>query len=61
MKTLSEIKKQIEENPLTREQSRAQFIKITNELGLKHSFDFDEVWDVGLEIRRRNDFRKKIN
>jgi len=56
-----EIKKQIEENPLTREQSRAQFIKITNELGLKHSFDFDEVWDVGLEIRRRNEFRENIS
>ena len=55
------IKKQVEENPLTREQSRNQFIKITNELGLKHSFDFDEVWDVGLEIRRRNKFRENIS
>ena len=55
------IKKQVRENPLTREQSRAQFVKITNELGLKHSFDFDEVWDVGLEIRRRNEFRENIS
>ena len=55
------IKKQVRENPLTREQSRAQFVKITNELGLIHSFDFDEVWDVGLEIRRRNEFRENIS
>ena len=55
------IKKQVRENPLTRAQRRAQFLKITNELGLKHSFDFDEVWDVGLEIRRRNEFRENIS
>ena len=55
------IKNQVKNNPLTREQSKAQFVKITDELGIKHSFDFDEAYDIGLEIRRRNDFRKKIN
>ena len=55
------IKNQVESNPLTREQSKAQFVRITGQLGIKHSFDFDEAYDIGLEIRRRNDFREKIN
>ena len=40
------INKQVEEEPLTKEESRAQFVKITNELGIKHSFNFDEAWAV---------------
>ena len=55
------IKKQIEEQPLTREESKAQFEEITEELGLKHSFDFDEAWEIGEEIRKRKEFRSKIN
>ena len=55
-----EIKKQVENNPLTKEESRAQFVQVTEMLGLKHSFDFDEAWEIGLEIRQRKDFRKKI-
>ena len=55
------INKQVEEEPLTKEESRAQFVKITNELGIKHSFNFDEAWEIGEEIRRRNTFREKIN
>ena len=55
-----EIKKQVENEPLSREESRAQFEEITKELGLKHSFDFDEAWEIGEEIRRRKDFREKI-
>ena len=51
------INKQVEEEPLTKEESRAQFVKITNELGIKHSFNFDEAWEIGEEIRRRNTFR----
>ena len=55
------IKKQIEEQPLTKEESKAQFEEITEELGLKHSFDFDEAWEIGEEIRKRKEFRSKIN
>ena len=54
------IKKQVEEQPLTREESKAQFVKITEMLGLKHSFNFDEAWEIGLEIRKRKEFREKI-
>jgi len=55
-----EIKKQVEENPLTKEESRAQFVQVTEMLGLKHSFNFDEAWEIGLEIRQRKKFREKI-
>jgi len=55
-----EIKKQVEENPLTKEESRAQFVKVTEMLGLKHSFNFDEAWEIGIEIRQRREFREKI-
>jgi len=55
------IDKQVEKNPLTKEESKAQFEKITEEWGLKHSFNFDEAWEIGEEIRRRKDFREKIS
>jgi len=54
------INKQVENEPLTKEESRAQFVEITEVLGLKHSFNFDEAWEIGLEIRKRKEFRKKI-
>jgi len=55
------IDKQVEEKPLTKEESRAQFEEVTGELGLVHSFNFDEAWDIGLEIKRRKEFRENIN
>jgi len=52
---------QVENEPLTKEESRVQFDEVTELLGLKHSFDFDEAWEIGEEIRRRKDFREKIS
>jgi len=57
---LEDIKNQVETQPLTKEQSKEQFIKYTNDLGIKHSFDFEEAWEIGEEIRKRNKFRDKI-
>lgn len=54
------IDEQVEQAPLTKEQSRAQFYEMTERLGLKHSFNFDEAWEIGLEIRRRKEFREKM-
>tara|TARA_R100001510_G_C7643932_1_gene201427 strand:+ start:1323 stop:1925 length:603 start_codon:yes stop_codon:yes gene_type:complete len=54
------INEQVEKQPLTKEESRAQFVEITEALGLKHSFNFDEAWEIGLEIRKRKEFREKI-
>ena len=55
-----EISEQIGKNPLTKEESKVQFEHITKRLGLKHSFNFDEAWEIGLEIRQRKEFREKI-
>ena len=57
---LKDIEDQVKNNPLTKEQSKEQFIKYTEELGIKHSFDFDEAWEIGEEIRKRKEFREKI-
>ena len=54
------ITKQVKNNPLTKEESRAQFVQVTEMLGLKHSFNFDEAWEIGLEVRQRKEFREKI-
>ena len=54
------INEQVKNEPLTKEESRAQFVEITEMLGLKHSFNFDEAWEIGLEIRQRKEFREKI-
>ena len=57
---LEDINTQIKKKPLTKEQSKEQFIKLTSELDIKHSFDFEEAWEIGEEIRKRKDFREKI-
>jgi len=54
------IDKQVAEAPLTKEESKAQFHEMTERFGLKHSFDFDEAWEIGLEIRRRKEFRGRM-
>ena len=56
-----EINKQVEEQPLTKEESKAQFVQVTEMLGLKHSFNFDEAWEIGQELRKRKEFREKIS
>ena len=56
-----DIDEQVDKQPLTKEESKAQFEEVTEILGLKHSFNFDEAWEIGLEIRKRNEFREKIS
>jgi len=57
---MKDIDKQVEINPLTKEESKAQFVEMTEELGLKHSFNFDEAWEIGEELRERKQFRENI-
>ena len=45
--------------PISREDAKAQFETITRKLGLVHTFSFDELYDIGMEIRRRNKYREK--
>lgn len=58
---MEDIDKQIAEAPLTKEEAREQFIKHTEEKGLKHAFSFDEAWDIGVELRKRKEFRENIS
>ena len=58
--TIKKIDKQVREEPLTKEECKTQFIEKTEELGLKYSFNFDEVWEIGQEIRKRRKFREDI-
>ena len=57
---LEDIDRQVKENPLTKEESKEQFLRLKGELDIKHSFNFDEAWEIGQEIRKRNEFREKI-
>ena len=56
---LEKISKQIQEQPLNKEDFVKQFIEKTELLGIKHTFDVEEAWEIGCEIRRRIAFRKK--
>ena len=47
-------------NPLSKEDLRKQFIEQTEKLGLKHTFTFDEAWEVAQEIRKKQEYRQKI-
>ena len=58
--SIEKINKQIKENPLSKEESRAQFVEMTEELGIKHSFTFEEAWEVAENLRRKKDFRESI-
>tara|TARA_Y100001938_G_scaffold151018_1_gene245157 strand:- start:2855 stop:3484 length:630 start_codon:yes stop_codon:yes gene_type:complete len=57
---IEDINKQALENPLSKEECKKQFIEKTKELNLKHSFTFDEAWEIGKELRRRQEFRDRI-
>jgi hypothetical protein len=58
--TMEDIDRQIADAPLSYEESKKQFVELTNKLGLKHTFSFDEAWEVSKEIRRRNEYRDKV-
>ena len=57
---IDNIDDQATNNPLSKEELKKQFVEKTEELGLKHSFTFDEAWEVAQEIRKKQDYRKKI-
>lgn len=60
MLEMEDIDLQIKESPLSKEESRLQFIEMTEQLGIQHSFSFDEAWEVGEELRRRKAHREKV-
>lgn len=60
MTTLADIDRQVENNPLSYDDAKKQFIEHTERLGIKHSFSFDEAWQIGMELRRKASHRKKL-
>tara|TARA_R110002020_G_scaffold4186_6_gene18659 strand:- start:663 stop:1295 length:633 start_codon:yes stop_codon:yes gene_type:complete len=59
-KGINDIIKQIKEAPLNKEEAKIQFVKVTKDLELKHTFDFDTAWEVAEEIKKRKQFREAI-
>ena len=58
--TIDDIDNQAINNPLSKEELKKQFVEKTKELGLRHTFTFDEAWEVAQELRNRQEFRQKI-
>lgn len=57
---MKDINDQINKHPLTKEESKKQFVEMTEKLNIKHSFTFEEAWEAGEMIRRKQDYRNKI-
>ncbi len=57
---LKNINNQANNNPLSKEELKKQFVYYTKKLGLKHTFNFDEAYEIGQELKKRNSFRNKI-
>ena len=57
---IEDINNQAINNPLSKEELKKQFVEKTKELGLRHTFTFDEAWEVAQEIRKKQDYRHKI-
>ena len=58
--TESDINIQIKERPLTKEEAREQFVRHTEELNIKHTFSFDEAWEIGEELRKKKEYRLQV-
>ena len=57
---IEDINNQVKNNPLSKEELKKQFVEKTKELGLKHTFTFDEAWEIAQEIRKKQEYREKI-
>ena len=57
---IEDINNQAINDPLSKEELKKQFVEKTKELGLKHTFTFDEAWEVAQEIRKKQEYREKI-
>ena len=57
---IDDIDNQAINDPLSKEELKKQFIEKTKELGLRHTFTFDEAWEVAQEIRKKQAYRNDI-
>ena len=58
--TIKDIDNQVASSPLSKEECKKQFVENTEKLGIKHSFTFDEAWDIGQELRRKKQYQENI-
>lgn len=58
---IQDIAKQVVDSPLTKEECKKQFVELTKKHNIKHTFDFEEAWEIALHLRRKKEFRQKIN
>ena len=59
MNIVEKINNQIINDPLSKEDFIKQFYEKTELLGIKHTFNVEEAWEIACEIRNRNAFRLK--
>ena len=58
--TMAQIDAQIKNTASCKEQAKQHFLEKTEELGLQHTFHFDEAWDYAVHQRKQKEFREKI-
>jgi hypothetical protein len=58
--TEQDINEQILNSHLTKEQAKEQWISATENMDLKHTFTFDEMWNTATELRKKKEFRDQI-
>ena len=49
---LKNINNQANNNPLSKKELKKQFVHYTKKLGLKHTFNFDEAYEIGQELKK---------
>ena len=52
---------QVIESPLTKEEAKEQFNRLSTELNVKHTYSFDEYWDMMEDFKNRKSFRESIS
>tara|TARA_R110000772_G_scaffold268686_2_gene397475 strand:- start:23591 stop:24184 length:594 start_codon:yes stop_codon:yes gene_type:complete len=52
---------QVIESPLTKEEAKEQFNRLSAELNVKHTYSFDEYWDMMEDFKNRKSFRESIS
>ena len=56
--SIEKINEQAIREPLSKSELKKQFVEQTEKLGLKHTFTFEEAWEVAQELRKREEYRE---
>jgi len=58
--SIEKINEQAIREPLSKSELKKQFVEQTEKLGLKHTFTFDEAWELAQELRKREEYRERM-